>query len=57
MRETISPILGDDRASIQAGLEERAGLAAVQAITLPPRRDGTIWGDLSNWAGEGKFDP
>ncbi|MEP4053056.1 MAG: hypothetical protein ABJN22_12510 [Litorimonas sp.] len=38
-------------------LEERAGTSAVEAITLPSQRSGPIWDQLSEWAGEGKFDP
>ncbi len=38
-------------------LEERAGPAAVEAITLVSQRSGTIWDELSAWAGEGKFEP
>ena len=38
-------------------LEERLGASAVEVITLPPQRNGTLWGALSDWAGEGKFEP
>ena len=38
-------------------LEERAGTSAVEAITIPQQRSGTIWGELSEWAGEGEFTP
>ena len=38
-------------------LEDRAGLAAVEAITISAQRTGTIWTELSDWAGEGTFGP
>ena len=38
-------------------LEERLGPEAVAAITLPQQRNGNIWDELSDWAGEGAFDP
>jgi len=38
-------------------LEERLGAAAVEAITIPEQREGKIWDELSDWAGEGKFEP
>ena len=38
-------------------LEDRAGVSAMEAITLPIQRNGNIWDELSEWAGEGKFNP
>lgn len=38
-------------------LEDRLGVAAVENITIPEQRSGQIWDDLSNWAGEGRFEP
>lgn len=38
-------------------LEDRLGRQAVVNITVPAQREGTIWADLSAWAGEGEFAP
>ncbi len=38
-------------------LEDRLGSAAVDNITTAEQRSGTIWTELSDWAGERKFTP
>ena len=38
-------------------LEDRLGTDAVNNITLQIQREGQIWDDLSDWAGEGKLEP
>ena len=55
IENTGDPIL--PRSLYLQQLEERAGLAAVEAITIPAQRRGTIWTQLSDWAGAGKFNP
>ncbi len=36
-------------------LEDRLGTQAVENITVPAQRSGTIWSELAAWAGEGAF--
>lgn len=38
-------------------LEDRLGSEAVANITLPAQRGGRIWDQLSDWRGQGKFEP
>lgn len=38
-------------------LEDRLGAEAVLNITIPAQRTGSIWDELSDWAGEGAFEP
>ena len=38
-------------------LEDRLGVEAVEAITIPEQRAGRIWDQLSEWGGEGAFVP
>ena len=37
-------------------LQDRLGVAAVNAVTIPQQREGDIWNALVQWGGEGKFD-
>lgn len=38
-------------------LEDRLGASAVEAVTLPQQRTGTIWNALAVWKGGGEFQP
>lgn len=38
-----------------AQLQDRLGTAAVNAITLPPQRTGTLWQALKAWKGDGEL--
>jgi hypothetical protein len=40
-----------------AQLRDRLGQRAVDAVTLPKQRSGTIWRELSAWKGEGALEP
>jgi hypothetical protein len=40
-----------------AQLRDRLGQRAVDAVTLPKQRRGTIWDELSAWKGEGALAP
>ena len=46
-----TPVL--PRSLYLAQLEDRLGRAAVEAVTLPAQRDGTIYALLNGWAGQG----
>jgi hypothetical protein len=37
-------------------LEDRLGPAAVEQVTIPAQRAGTIWSRLAAWAGEGRLE-
>jgi len=32
-------------------LEDRLGMAAVENVTTPEQRSGSIWSDLAEWGG------
>ena len=40
-----------------AQLQDRLGAHAVVQVTYAPQRQGRIWSALSNWRGEGLFEP